>query len=232
LECADLSPHLLRALNKALTGQRAPKRAAPIACNFHYFPISGLSSIMRRYDCPRGGLTMKDSSLIPVERIEKAIYLIRGEKVMLDSDLASLYGVTTARFNQQVTRNIERFPEDFMFQLTNEEFKGLMLQIATSKKGRGGRRKLPLVFTEHGAIMAANVLNSRRAVQASVQVVRAFVRLRQLLASNAGLASKLATLEKKYDGQFKVVFDAIRQLMSPPLPGRKQIGFRVRLPKP
>ena len=170
---------------------------------------------------------MKDSSLIPVERIEKAIYLIRGEKV-LDSDLASLYGVTTARLNQQVTRNIERFPEDFMFQLTNEEFKGLMLQIATSKKGRGGRRKLPLVFTEHGAIMAANVLNSKRAVQASVQVVRAFVRLRQMLASNAELASKLATLEKKYDRQFKVVFDAIRQLMSPPLPGRKQIGFRSR----
>ena len=101
-----------------------------------------------------------------------------------------------------------------------------MLQIATSKKGRGGRRKLPLVFTEHGAIMAANVLNSRKAVQASVQVVRAFVRLRQMLASNAELASKLAALEKKYDHQFKVVFDAIRKLMSPPLPGRKQIGFR------
>ena len=171
---------------------------------------------------------MNDSNLIPVERIEKAIYLIRGEKVMLDSDLASLYGVTTARFNQQVSRNIERFPEDFMFQLTNEEFKGLMLQIATSKKGRGGRRKLPLVFTEHGAIMAVNVLNSERAVQASVQVVRAFVRLRQMLVSNTELAHKLEALEGKYDRQFKVVFDAIRQLMSPPLPGRKQIGFRSR----
>jgi hypothetical protein len=145
---------------------------------------------------------------------------------MLDSDLAALYGVTTARLNQQVTRNIERFPEDFMFQLTNEEFKGLMLQIATSKGGRGGRRKLPLVFTEHGAIMAANVLNSNIAVQASVQVVRAFVRLRQMLASNAELASKLAELEKKYDRQFKVVFDAIRQLMAPPVSPRKEIGFR------
>jgi len=100
---------------------------------------------------------MKTSSPIPIERIEGAIYLVRGEKVMLDSDLAALYGVTTARLNQQVNRNIERFPEDFMFQLTNDEFKGLMLQIATSKKGRGGRRKLPLVFAEHGAIMAANM---------------------------------------------------------------------------
>lgn len=122
---------------------------------------------------------MKQSSLIPVERIEKAIYFIRGEKVMLDSDLAALYGVATARLNQQVNRNIERFPEDFMFQLTNEEFKGLMLQIATSKKGRGGRRKSPLVFTERGAIMAANILNSRRAVRMSVFVVRAFVKLRE-----------------------------------------------------
>src|SRR6266446_3834572 len=119
------------------------------------------------------------SSTVPIERIEGAIYLARGEKVMPDSGLAALYGVTTARLNQQVNRNIERFPEDFMFQLTNEEFKGLMLQIATSKKGRGGRLKRPLVFTEHGAIMAANVLNSKRAVRMSVLVVRAFVKLRQ-----------------------------------------------------
>lgn len=124
---------------------------------------------------------MNRSDLIPVERIERAIYLIRGETVILDADLARLYGVTTTRLNQQVRRNIERFPEDFMFQLNEEEFQGLMLQIATSKKGRGGRRKLPLVFTEHGAIMAANVLNSRRAVQASVEVVRAFVHLRQMI---------------------------------------------------
>src|SRR5712691_980034 len=114
------------------------------------------------------------SSTIPMERIERAIYLARSEKVMLDSDLATLYGVSTARLNQQVNRNIERFPEDFMFQLTNEEFKGLMLQIAISKKGRGGRRKLPLVFTEHGAIMAGNVLNSKQAVRMSVFVVRDF----------------------------------------------------------
>lgn len=117
-----------------------------------------------------------------------------------------------------------RFPSDFMFQLTRKEYDSLMLQIATSK-GRGGRRKLPNVFTEHGAIMAANVLNSKRAVQASVQVVRAFIRLRQMLASNAELARKLSEIERKYDAQLKVVFDAIRQLMTPPEPQRKQIGF-------
>ena len=170
---------------------------------------------------------MKRSSLIPVERIEKAISFIRGEKVILDADLANLYGVTTARLNQQVNRNLERFPADFMFRLSSKEFRALMLQNATSKKGRGGRRKLPLVFTEHGAIMAANILNSSRAIQASVEVVRAFVRLRQILLSNADLARKLEDLESKYDQQFKVVFDAIRQLMLPPSPGkRKHIGFR------
>jgi len=154
--------------------------------------------------------------------------LIRSEKVILDADLAALYGVTTTRLNEQVKRNEDRFPADFAFRLTQEESTNLMSQFATSSSKHGGRRKLPLVFTEHGAIMAANVLNSRRAVQASVQVVRAFVRLRQMLASNTELARKLEELEKKYDGQFKVVFEAIRQLMSPPLPGRKQIGFRSR----
>ena len=115
-----------------------------------------------------------------------------------------------------------------MFELTKEEYDSLMLQIATSKRGRGGRRKLPLVFTEHGAIMAANVLNNERAVRASVEVVRAFVRLRQMLASNTELAKKLEELERKYDRQFKVVFDAIRQLMTPPEQKRKQIGFHAK----
>lgn len=165
---------------------------------------------------------------IPIERVEQAIFVIRGERVIIDSDLAKLYGVTTARLNQQVRRNGERFPDDFMFELTKEEYESLMLQFATSKGGRGGRRKLPLVFTEHGAIMAANVLNSKRAVKTSVQVVRAFVRLRRMLVSNAELARKLEELEKKYDAQFKVVFDAIRQLMTPPEPKRKQIGFQAK----
>lgn len=159
-----------------------------------------------------------------VDRVEKSIHVIRGERVILDSNLAGLYGVTTARLNQQVKRNDDRFPIDFMFQLTRKEYDFLMLQNATSK-GRGGRRKLPLVFTEHGALMAANVLSSKRAVQASVQVVRAFVRLRQMLYSNAELAAKLNELERKYDEQFKVVFVAIRQLMTPPEVKRKQIGF-------
>lgn len=173
---------------------------------------------------------------IPVERIENRILLIRGEKVILDADLAALYGVSTKRLNEQVRRNRERFPDDFMFQLTAAELSALKDQIGGSNlrsqvatsRSHGGRRYLPYVFTEHGAIMAANVLNSERAVRASVEVVRAFVRLRQLLASNAELARKLEELEKKYDRQFKVVFDAIRELMTPPSPTRKEIGFRVR----
>jgi hypothetical protein len=170
-------------------------------------------------------LMSKSLAAIPIERVEQAILLIRGEKVILDADLAKLYGVSTARLNEQVKRNPQRFPNDFAFRLKKEEFANLKSQIATSSSTHGGRRKLPLVFTEHGAIMAANVLNSERAVAASVQVVRAFVRLRQMLVSNAELARKLEDLEQKYDTQFKVVFDAIRQLMSPPPRERKEIGF-------
>ena len=166
-------------------------------------------------------------SLVPVERIERAILSIRGEKVMLDSDLAELYGVETKRLNEQVRRNLSRFPPDFMFQLTSQEWESLRSQFATLKRGEH-RKYLPCAFTEHGALMLANVLNSERAAQTSVQVVRAFVRLRQMLASNAELARKLAALENKYDAQFKVVFDAIRQLMSPPEPKRREIGFHVK----
>jgi phage regulator Rha-like protein len=169
-------------------------------------------------------------SLVPVERIERAILSIRGEKVMLDSDLAELYGVETKALNQAVKRNATRFPADFMFQLTQEEHDDLVRlrsQIVTLKRGEH-RKYLPYAFTEHGALMLANVLNSERAAQTSVMVVRAFVRLRQMLASNAELARKLAALENKYDAQFKVVFDAIRQLMSPPEPKRREIGFHVK----
>ena len=164
-------------------------------------------------------------SIIPIERIEQRIFVIRGERVILDSDLAQIYGVETRVFNQAIRRNIGRFPEDFMFGLTTEEFESLMSQIVISKIGRGGRRKLPLVFTEHGALMAANVLNSPRAVEASVQVVRAFVRMRSMLASNAELSKKIESLEKKYDGQFKAVFDAIKKLMMPPDKPKGGIGF-------
>jgi hypothetical protein len=169
-------------------------------------------------------------TLVPVERVQKAILLIRSEKVILDADLAALYGVSTKRLNEQVKRNRGRFPDDFMFQLTSDE-KAEVVANCDHLRRLKFSPKLPYAFTEHGTIMAANVLNSERAVHASVEVVRAFVRLRLMLASNAELSRRLNDLESKYDRQFKVVFDAIRQLMSPPQPGRKQIGFRSRLVK-
>lgn len=171
---------------------------------------------------------MTNTDLIPSERIEKAIYLIRGEKVMLDRDLASLYGVETKVLNRAVKRNLRRFPLDFMFQLTAEEADLLRCQIGTSNKGRGGRRYLPYVFTEQGVAMLSSVLNSERSILVNIEIMRAFVKLRQLLASNAELSRQLAELESKYDKQFKVVFDAIRQLMATPVRGRKEIGFRSR----
>lgn len=175
-------------------------------------------------------------SIIPTELIVKKIYLIRGEKVMLDADLAELYGVTTKRLNEQVKRNAGRFPVDFVFQLTVEEWENLKAQdtrsnwsqIATGSQKHRDPRFLPWAFTEHGAIMAATVLNSKQAVAMSVYVVRTFIRLRQMLASNAEVARKLEAIEKKYDAQFKVVFDAIRKLMAQPEPKEKKIGFRVR----
>jgi ORF6N domain len=163
---------------------------------------------------------------VPVEMIERRIYLIRGHKVMLDSHLAELYGVTTKRLNEQVKRNRNRFPEDFMFQLTREETTLLnRSQIATGSQKHRDPRFTPYAFTEHGAVMAASVLNSTIAVQASIQVVRAFVRLREILTTHRDLARKLAEMENKYDAQFRVVFDAIRKLMGPPKTSRRQIGF-------
>lgn len=165
-------------------------------------------------------------NLIPQEVIEQKILLIRGHKVMLDKDLAALYGVSTTRLNEQVKRNAARFPEDFMFQLNNEEFKNLMSQIAISRWG--GTRKLPYVFTEHGAIMAANVLNSERAVEMSIRIVRTFIKLRQILSNHKELAHKLAELERKiekHDSEIKGIFEAIRQLMAPPEKPKRRIGF-------
>lgn len=176
------------------------------------------------------------AALVPVEKITREIVLLRGHKVLFDSELARLYGVTTARLNQQVRRNLRRFPADSLFQLTAEEFSALMMQNATSKRGRGGRRKLPLAFTEHGAIMAATVLNTHRAVEMSVYVVRAFVKLRELLSSNKELARKLQTLERsllaldlRTQRQFKDVYDAIRTLTSEQAPKRRGIGFTADL---
>ena len=177
---------------------------------------------------------------LPIDGIVRAIIVIRGQKVLLDEDLALLYGVETRRLNEQVRRNLQRFPADFMFQLTGPEYADLISRFATSKPGRGGRRKLPLAFTEHGAIMAAAVLNSPRAVEVSIYVVRAFVHLREALASNKTLAAKLDALEQKTEllslqhdtfagntrAQLKQVFDALRQLMAPPEPPKKRpIGF-------
>ena len=170
---------------------------------------------------------------VPTERIEERILLVRGHKVMLDAELAQLYGVPTKVLNQAVTRNIERFPKDFMFQLTEEEATGLRSQIVTLKTGRGQHRKyLPYAFTEQGVAMLSSVLRSRRAVQVNIEIMRVFVRMRQMLASNAELARRLGELEKRYDAQFKVVFDAIRELMEPPEKSRRSIGFRVEEGRP
>lgn len=182
-----------------------------------------------------GDKISKDRSLIPIERIEQSILLIRGHKVMLDRDLAYLYGVTTKVLNQAVKRHKDRFPEDFMFQLTIEEARiwwtevrggGLRSQIVTLKRGQHIKYR-PYAFTEHGILMLSSVLNSERAIQVNIEIMRAFVRLRRMLASHADMARKLEALEKKYDAQFKVVFDAIRELMRPPEPKKRPIGFLV-----
>ena len=185
-----------------------------------------------------------DKAIMRMGRIEEIIFLVRGQKVILDADLAALYGVATKRLNEQVRRNRSRFPEDFMFRLTAQEAASLRSQFATSKneagtlrsqlvtsiKGRGGRRYAPYAFTEHGAIMAASVLNSERAVKASIFVVRAFVKLREMLAAHKELVLKLAELESRvqgHDEQIVAIVEAIRQLMEPPpQPPRKRIGFR------
>jgi len=159
-------------------------------------------------------------------RVERAIRLIRGDKVILDEDLAELYGVATKNLVKAVQRNIERFPADFMFQLTNQEFKDLRLQFGTSSSW-GGRRTPPYAFSEQGVAMLSSVLHSPRAVQVNIEIMRTFVRLRRLLASNAELAERLDQLEQKYDGQFRAVFEAIRQLMTPVEPQRGRIGFEV-----
>jgi len=160
------------------------------------------------------------------DRIEALIYIIREERVMLDQDLAALYEVETKVLVQAVQRNIKRFPPDFMFQLSFQEFTALRSQIVTSK-GRGGRRTAPYAFTEHGVAMLSSVLRSERAVEINIQIIRAFVKLRQFVASNAELSDRLNGLEQKYDSQFKVVFDAIRQLMSETthVPPKRRIGF-------
>lgn len=167
--------------------------------------------------------------IIPSETIVSKIYFIRGHKVMLDRDLAELYGVETKRLKEQVKRNSERFPADFMFELSPEEFNNLRSQIATSN--RGGTRYLPMAFTEQGVAMLASVLHSDRAIQVNIQIVRAFVQLRRMIASHAGLRNKIEAMENKYDRQFRIVFDAIKELIASqeaePPKTMEQIGFNM-----
>ena len=169
-------------------------------------------------------MTVKQA-VVPLERIESDILLMRGQKIMLSTHLAELYEVEPRVLVQAVKRNIERFPGDFMFQLSAEEFVNLKSQFVTSSWG-GARRAAPYAFTEQGVAMLSSVLRSDRAIHVNIEIMRAFVRLRQMLASNTELAGKLAALESKYDAQFKIVFDAIRELMAPPNPKKKRpIGF-------
>jgi ATP-dependent Clp protease ATP-binding subunit ClpA len=177
----------------------------------------------------------RDEAVVSLAEIERRILTLRGQKVMLDSDLADLYGVSTKRLNEQVRRNPGRFPPDFMFQLSAEEESTLRSQFATSKPGSGGRRYLPYAFTEHGAIMLANVLNTSRAAEVSVYVVRAFVRLRQMAGMNAVMAEKLAELERRVTGHDEAIHSlvqTIRQLMAPSAKPRRSIGFRVEEGRP
>jgi hypothetical protein len=172
------------------------------------------------------------TQLVPVEHVERLIHLARGEKVLLDADLARLYGVETKALNRAAKRNRSRFPQDFMFQLTAGEAVALRCQIGTSKAGRGGRRYLPYAFTEQGVAMLSSVLRSERAVQVNVAIMRAFVSLRRMMAGNETLAQKLVELERRlegHDASIRSLFEAIRQLMAPPpAPPRPEIGFHVK----
>lgn len=173
-------------------------------------------------------MTKHTKSMLPAERIERSILLLRDQRVILAADLAELYGVDTKVLNQAVRRNIQRFPVDFMFQLTQEELEEWRSQLVTSNPAaKMGLRRPPFAFTEQGIAMLSSVLRSERAVAVNIEIMRAFVRLRQMLASHADLARRLDSLEKKYDAQFRGVFDAIRQLMTPPPNNsRRRIGFQ------
>ena len=168
---------------------------------------------------------LNQQSVVPLETIERRIFVLRGHKVMLSTDLAELYGVETRSLVQAVKRNPDRFPEDFMFQLAESEFDNLRSQSVISSWG--GHRYPPYAFTEQGVAMLSSVLNSKRAVRVNVEIMRAFVQLRQILSSHEDLARKLDALEQKYDLQFKAVFDAIRELMAPPEAPRRRIGFHT-----
>lgn len=168
---------------------------------------------------------MENKSIIPIERIRQSILMIRGFKVMLDRDLAALYGVETRVLNQAVKRNIKRFPPDFMFELTRKEIRNISQFVICSSGFKHASKAY--VFTEQGVAMLSGILNSDRAIEVNVAIMRTFVELRNILASHEDLARKLNELEKKYDAQFSIVFDAIRQIMTPPNPPKRKIGFNI-----
>ena len=170
----------------------------------------------------------EDASIVPVERVEQAIYLIRGHKVMLDRDLAALYDVETRVLNQAVMRNEKRFPSDFMFELTREEIRNISQFVTCSKTSTIKHSKRALAFTEQGVAMLSGILKSDRAVEVNIAIMRTFVKLRRMLESNEELSRRLDELESKYDEQFRMVFEAIRELMIPPEPEKRPIGFHVR----
>jgi flagellar capping protein FliD len=168
------------------------------------------------------------TTTVPIERISSKIYLIRGQKVMLDRDLATLYEVETAQLKRAVRRNIDRFPEDFMFELTKKELEHWRCQFGTSNSEKMGLRYKPMAFTEQGVAMLSSVLSSKRAIKVNIQIMRAFTQLRQMLSTHKDLKKKIETMEKKYDQQFQVVFEAIKQLLETDAKPRKKIGFTAK----
>jgi len=171
---------------------------------------------------------MAENFLISSDRIVSKIYIIRNKKVMFDRDLAKLYGVQTKVLNLAVKRNIKRFPEDFMFQLNKEEFKIWKFQIETSKSDKMGLRKLPFVFTEQGVAMLSGVLNSDRAINVNIQIIRTFTKIRELLATNEALQRKMMDMERKYDGKIKEIFDTLGFLLEDKIKSKKEIGFKTK----
>jgi len=169
------------------------------------------------------------NAIVPPALISQKIFFVRGTRVMLDADLARLYGVATKNLNKAVKRNTSRFPSDFMFQLSPKELHSLGFQSGTSKPGRGGRRYVPYAFTEQGVAMLSSVLRSSRAVQVNVAIMRTFVRLREMLTTHEELRRKIDAMEKRYDARFRTVFETIRQMLETPIPAKKPIGFHARL---
>ena len=173
--------------------------------------------------------TPSENSIVPIGLITQKIYFVRSARVMLDADLARLYGVATKNLNKAVKRNIRRFPQDFMFQLSPNEIRNLRFQIGTSRRTQGGRRYAPYAFTEQGIAMLSSVLRSARAVQVNVAIMRTFVRLREMLATHEELRRKIDAMEKRYDARFQAVFTTIRQMLETPVPAKKPIGFHAKL---